>query len=279
MQANQKQMKVWSDNCPANFLHKYLLVEAEIARIFGRWQEAIDLYDQAIASAKEQEFIQNEAIANELAAKFWLEKGKEAFAQIYLKNAHQCYQLWGAKDKVKDLDRRYPQWLISSSSGTGKNFINASKITGNSSSEALDLATIIKASQTISSEIALDKLLKKLMKTVIENAGAQKGLLLLPSREELEQDDTQWVIQAEGSVDDHNITILNSIPIDSVDAAHRPLLSTTIINYVTHTQESVVLNDATHEGQFTQDPYIIATQPKSTLCRLTRKRETTCSIS
>ena len=262
LQANQKQMKIWSDNCPANFLHKYLLIEAEIARISGKWQDAIDLYDQAIASANEQEFIQNEALANELAAKFWLEKGKEAFAQIYLKNAHQCYQLWGAKDKVKDLDRQYPQGLTLSSSS----LINTSKITGKSGGEALDLATIIKASQTISSEIALDKLLKKLMKTVIENAGAQKGLLLLPSKEELEQDDTQWVIQAEGSVDDHDITILDSIPIGSVDVTHLPRLSTTIVNYVAHTQESVVLNDAAHEGQFTQDPYIVATQPKSILC-------------
>jgi PAS domain S-box-containing protein len=267
LEANQKKMKIWADNCPENFLHKYLLVAAEMARISGRWTEAMDLYDRAIESAREHEFVQNEALANELAAKFWLEQGKEAFAQLYLKKALQGYQLWGAKRKVEDLDGRYPQWLTSISSVIQNTFINTSTQISQSTYEAIDLATVIKASQAISSEIALDKLLEKLMKIVIENAGAQKGFLLLPSQGDLENEDSHWVIEAEGAVDEDAVTILQSIPVDSVAPSSQiSYLSAAIINYVAHTQQSIVLNDAAHEGQFTRDSYIVATQPKSVLC-------------
>jgi PAS domain S-box-containing protein len=267
LEANQKQMKIWADNCQENFLHKYLLVAAEMARISGRWTEAMDLYDRAIESAREHEFVQNEALANELAAKFWLEQGKEAFAQLYLKKALQGYQLWGAKRKVEDLDGRYPQWLTSISSVIQNTFINTSTQISQSTYEAIDLATVIKASQAISSEIALDKLLEKLMKIVIENAGAQKGFLLLPSQGDLENEDSHWVIEAEGAVDEDAVTILQSIPVDSVAPSSQiSYLSAAIINYVAHTQQSIVLNDAAHEGQFTRDSYIVATQPKSVLC-------------
>jgi PAS domain S-box-containing protein len=258
LEVNQRQMKIWADNCLENFFHKYLLVAAEMARISGKWQEAVDLYDQAIASAKEHEFIQNEALANELAGKFWLNRGKEEFAQLYLKKARQCYQIWGAKRKVADLDKRYSQWL----SATTPEVQTIATSISNGNNELIDLAAVIKASQAISSEIALDKLLEKLMKTVIENAGAQKGFLLLPVGY-LEQRSIRWSIEAEGIVDNGEITIGRHV---SVDSAQISMLSTAIINYVARTGESVVLNDATNEGQFTRDPYIISTQPKSILC-------------
>ncbi len=257
--ANQQRMKEWADNCPENFLHKYLLVAAEILRISGQWHQAVDLYDQAIESARENEFIQNEALANELAAKFWLERGKEEFAKLYMRKAHQGYQIWGAKRKVEDLDEKYPQWLTSKSS-TSKTTFRSTSTSTNSSGEALDLATVLKASQTISGEIVLSKLLQNMMKTVIENAGAQKGFLIL-------EKEGHWFIEAEGAVNSDNVTILQSVSVDSVDADHQiPLLSSAIVNYVAHTQENVVLTDAVQEGLFTRDRYIITTQPKSILC-------------
>ncbi|HEY9596601.1 MAG TPA: serine/threonine-protein kinase PknK, partial [Cyanophyceae cyanobacterium] len=177
LKLNQKQMKVWADNCPDNFLHSYLLVSAEMARISGKWQEAMELYDQAIESAKEHEFIQNEALANELAAKFWLARGKEEFAKIYLNKARQCYQIWGATRKVENLDRQYTQLLTSTASQNKS--ANPLTTSSQSSGEVLDLATVLKASQTISGEIILDKLLENLMNIMIENAGAQTGVLIL----------------------------------------------------------------------------------------------------
>jgi PAS domain S-box-containing protein len=266
---NQRQMKDWADNCPGNFLHKYLLVAAEMKRISGEWQEAIDLYDRAIDSAREHEFIQNEALANELAGRFWLERGKAEIAQIYLRKARQGYQIWGAKLKVEDLDARYPQYLTLISSATQSNFIDTSLTVATSTilvprgyaNESIDFAAVIKASQAISSEIDLDKLLERLMTTVIENAGAQKGFLLSPVGDL--DGDPHWVIKAEGIADEDEITIGRQVPIDSTQIS---MLSTSIVNYVARTQESLVLNDAAHEGQFIRDPYIVSTQPKSILC-------------
>jgi PAS domain S-box-containing protein len=265
--ANQQQMQIWADNCPENFLHKYLLVAAEMARIAGKWPAAMDLYDRAIAAARADEFIQNEALANELAAKFWLKQGKETFAQLYLKNARQGYQLWGAKRKVEDLEARYPQLLTSTSSEIQTNFINTSLPFSSNSYAAIDLATVIKASQAISSEITLDKLLAKLMKIAIENAGAQTGFLLLPAPGASELADRHWEIAAAGAIDDRDLSIRRSIPIEEIDPTTQiAYLSIAIVNYVARTQTSVVLNDATHTGQFIHDPYIIAAQPKSILC-------------
>lgn len=273
LKANQQRMKEWADNCPENFLHKYLLVAAEMSRISGQWYQAMNLYDQAIESARKNEFIQNEALANELAAKFWLEQGKEEFAQLYMRKACQGYQIWGAKRKVEVLEETYPQWFSSSSSNrklaTGA---TASSTTSNRLIEALDLTTIMKASQAISGEIVLEDLIEKLMKIAIENAGAQKGFLLL-------EKEGNWVIEAEGTVDSDEVHILQSISIGSISVNHQtPLLSASIINYVTRTQENLVLDDAAHEGQFIHDPYIVATQPKSILCTPLLNQGNLCGI-
>ena len=258
LETNRQKMKIWADNCPENLLHKYLLVEAEIARISSREIEVIwDLYDRAISSAHENGYIQNEALGNELAAKFWLSKGKEEIAQLYMKKAHYGYQLWGAKRKVDDLEEKYPQLLPLSSAVSRMTTIGTttnSTTTGSQSASALDLATVMKASLAISGEIVLDKLLSSLMKILIENAGAQVGYLILETSGKL-------LIEASGAVDDNNINVLQSIPIESSHS-----VSPTIINYVARTSESVVLNNATREGNFTNDPYIKQHQPKSILC-------------
>jgi predicted ATPase/GAF domain-containing protein/tRNA A-37 threonylcarbamoyl transferase component Bud32 len=258
IQANQLRMKEWADNCPENFLHKYLLVAAEICRSSGQWQQAINLYDRAIESAKEHEFVHNEALANELAAKFWLERNKEDFAQFYMRKAYQGYQIWGAKRKIELLEETYPQWFAS-----GRNLMTGTATfssTVQRSTETLDLTTVLKATQAISSEIVLENLIEKLIQIAIENAGAQKGCLIL-------KHEGDWVLEAQGEVDKDRVTILQSIPIDSIDPHNSTsILPTTIVNYVLHTQENVVLNDASREGQFTNDPYIVAANSKSILC-------------
>jgi predicted ATPase/signal transduction histidine kinase/CheY-like chemotaxis protein/tRNA A-37 threonylcarbamoyl transferase component Bud32 len=252
IETNQKEMKEWAELCPANFLHKYLLVAAEIARISDQWREAFALYDRAIESAKEHEFVQNEALGNELAAKFWLSQGKKDFAKPYMRKARQSYQIWGAVAKVRDLETRYPEFFPSTKSPTGSTTTTTiSTTSGTSKGEMLDLAAVMKASLALSGEIVLDKLLTKLMTIAIENAGAQKGYLLLQNQS------GQWAIEAEGRSE--TVTTNQSQAIDNN-------ASTAIINYVARTQESVVLADATNEGQYTRDPYIVATKPKSILC-------------
>ena len=258
LETNQTKMKDWADRCPENFLHKYLLVGAEMARIADQWQEAMELYDRAIESAKKHEFIQNEALGNELAAKFWLARGKEDFAKLYMRKARQGYQIWGAKRKVEDLEEKYPQWFTSQSDESD-NVTTTATTTSGRSAKFLDIETVIKASETLSKEIVLENLLANLMEIAIENAGAQKGFLIL----ETEQN---WFIEAEGNVDQSKTKLLQSIPIETKEETQNPLLCSAIVNYVARAKENIILDDACHKGDFTNDPYILATQAKSILC-------------
>jgi predicted ATPase/signal transduction histidine kinase/CheY-like chemotaxis protein/tRNA A-37 threonylcarbamoyl transferase component Bud32 len=256
---SQEKMKLWAHYAPMNYLHKYNLVQAETARVLGQLLEAEEFYEQAIQGARENGYIQEEALAYELAAKFYLFRGREKIAQTYIKEGHYCYERWGATAKVKDLETRYPQFFPQPSGMAHTPIHTASKTTSSSSDSALDLATVMKASQAISGEIFLDKLLGSLMKILIENAGAQTGFLILDKAGKL-------VIEASGEVDSNarsgkcgTIKVLQSIPIDN-------RLPASVINYVVRTKESVVLNDATREGNFTLDPYIKEHQTKSILC-------------
>ncbi len=260
VETNQIKMKNWARHCPENFQNKYDLIEAEKARVLGQNWRSQELYDQAIQGAKKYEFIHEEALAYERTAEFYLALNREEIGQLYLKNAHHCYTRWGAKAKVQALEKEYPQFLMGTTNRKEVSSIKTTESTGGTNPQALDLLTITKASEVLTSEIKLDKLLAKLMKTVIENGGAQRGFLLL-------EKDNQWFIEAEGQVDTEEMTILRSLAIDSVESDRfLPQLPVAIVNYVARTQENVVLNNAVEEGQFTLDPYIIASQPKSILC-------------
>lgn len=238
-----------------NHLHKYYLVEAEKARVLGQWFEAEELYEQAIQEARDNGYLQEEALAYELAAKFYLARGREKFAQTYMKEAHCCYEYWGATAKVKDLETRYPQFFPQSlgrvhlPSRTAEPLSNCSLI-------AFDLATVMKASQAISSEIELDQLLRFLMKILIENAGAQAGFLIL-------ENSGEWLIEASGELsDDENIHVTQLLRSISTEN-HLP---ESIVQYVIRTHEFVILNDATREGNFIHDPYIQHNQTQSIFC-------------
>jgi len=255
VQSNQKKMKRWAHYAPMNYLHKFYLVEAERYRILGKPQKAIDCYDRAIALAKENQYIQEEALAYELAAKFYLSQGKELIARTYLQEAHYRYLRWGAIAKVKDLETRYPQLLQKSESSLRGNVNSKTSVTstsGNQSSETLDLVTVIKAYQAISGEIVLEQLLMKLMKILLENAGAQTGYLIL-------EQGGKFAIEASGTVETDSITVLQSLPLET-------RVPISIVNYVARSRESVICNNASAEGKFNTDPYIQQHQPKSILC-------------
>jgi signal transduction histidine kinase/FixJ family two-component response regulator len=252
---NQEKMRNWADHAPMNFQHKYELVEAEKARVLGEYWQAMDYYDRAIAGAKEQGYIQEEALSNELAAKFYFECGREKVAQTYLTDAYYDYLRWGATAKVNDLEARYPHIFLQSpkqeSQGLEMNrTVSSTTIAG---VRSLDLAAVIKASQALSGEIVLENLLTKLMRNVMENAGAEIGFLILEKAGQL-------IIEA-SSFGQGEITVQQSTPVET--SQQLPL---SIINYVRSTQENVVLNDASSEGVFTTDSYISNKKPKSILC-------------
>ncbi|MEH2198158.1 ATP-binding sensor histidine kinase [Nostoc sp.] len=277
--ANQEKLKYWAIHAPMNFLHKFHLVEAERERVQGNKAEAIDLYDRAIALAKEHGYIQEEALANELAAKFYLDWGKERIAQEYITQAYYGYARWGAKAKVADLEKRYPQLLApilqqTSSLLTNETIFALESVTSNSSatsssssiSIALDLATILKASQTLSGEIELEKLLSVLLHIVIENAGADKCVFMLLESGRLM---IQALAQLSFSpVKNNQIAhinfdsmLLNPEPVeDSLD------LPVGLINTVKRSLQAAVIVDATVHPQLINDPYIQQQKPKSILC-------------
>jgi PAS domain S-box-containing protein len=254
--SNQEKMQRWADSAPTNFQHKYDLIAAEKARILGRTDEAMSLYERAIAGAKDNQFIQEEALASELAAKFYLVRGLARIAQIYIKEAHYCYRRWGATAKVKDLETRYPQFFPQSSGMANTPIHATAETTSNHSPTAFDLATVMKASQAISSEIELEQLLTSLMQILIENAGAQTGFLILENAGE-------WTIEAACELNDGDrvcaTRVLQSLPMANC-------LPESVIQYVIRTHESVILNDATCEGNFINEPYIQHNQTRSLLC-------------
>jgi PAS domain S-box-containing protein len=255
VEANQEKIKRWSDYAPMNYLHKFYLVEAERARVLGNDGEAREYYDRAIALADQNEYLNDEALAYELAARFYLTRNQKHVARHYLQDAHYAYQRWGAVAKVKDLERQYPQFLAKASINSLQTSLTSSTTgSGQMTSSVLDLNSALKASQTISSEILLDKLLENLVKIMIENAGAQTGFLILVK-------EGQLLIEAQGTVEQDKVIVSQST---LVSTSQRLPLS--LINYVARTKEDVVLTDATREGIFTADPYIAQNQPKSILC-------------
>ncbi|ODH02315.1 serine/threonine protein kinase [Nostoc sp. KVJ20] len=254
--ANQEKMQKWAYHAPMNFLHKFQLVEAEKARVLGQFFEAEEFYEQAILGAKENEYLQEEALGYELAAKHYLARGRERFAQLYMKEAHYCYERWGATAKAKDLETRYPQFFPQSLNVAPTPVHTTAGTTSNTSHIAFDLATVIRASQAISREIELDQLLNSLMQILIENAGAQTGCLILENAGE-------WAIEAACELAD-GANFCNTQILQSISIINR--LPESIIHYVIRTHESVILNDATCESNFINEPYIQQNQTKSLLC-------------
>jgi histidine kinase len=254
----QKQMKAWADQAPMNYRHKYHLIEAEQCRILGQSAKAADHYDHAIALAQDHEYLNEEALAHELAAQFYLAQDKPKLAQLHLQDAHYCYQRWGAIAKVQDLETRYASFLNPPPSTLSEGRLTTSSTTTSSTaSSVLDLAAVMQAAQALSSEIVLERLLAKLMKILIETAGAEKGYLLLETN-------GQFRIEVEGSVKADRIDVLQSIPPNH--PATEPRISMAIVHYVTRTRESLVLDNATQDRKFATDPYILEHHPQSVLC-------------
>ena len=252
--ANQETLQRWAFHAPQNFQHKYNLVEAEKARVLGQTLVAMELYDRAIQGAKEQQYTQEEALANELAGEFYLSLGREKIAKTYLTAAYYGYTAWGAKAKIQDLESRYSQLIVQNYDPEITHNKSITKTTTFGASGVLDFRTAIKASQALSCEIDLAKLLNKLIKIAIENAGAQTGLLIL-------EQNGQLLIEAAGAIDKDEVVVRQSIPVETSD-----MVPLSAINYVARTKENVVLNNANTEGIFTTDPYITSKQSKSILC-------------
>ena len=244
--AHGAQLRTWAANCPENFENCAALVSAEVARIEGRDSEAMRLYEQAIRSAHANGFIHNEAIAYEVAARFYAARGFDKIADAYFLEARYGYLRWGAEAKVRQLDQQYPQ-LRQEKRASSTSMIAAPV-------EHLDLATVMKVSQAVSGEMVPEKLIDRLMRAAIEHAGAERGLLIVPRGDDLQ-------IEAEAITSGEDVTV--HLRDAALTAA---VLPESLVRYVVRTRETVLLDNASSQDPFSTDPYIVQRLARSILC-------------
>lgn len=245
MAHDHRQLQDWAQQCPENFASRAALVAAQIAAVEGRTVEAQLLYEHAIEAAQQSGFVHIEALANELAARFYAARGLAKIARVYLQDAHYGYLRWGAEGKVRQLESRYPA-LRTQERTLGGTTTMATPV------EHLDLATVLKVSQAVSGEIVLERLTDTIMSTAIEQAGAERGLLILC-------DEGEQRIAAQVTTGG-NATALRDVPVSPA------LLPESVLFHVLRTRESVVLDDAVSEPTFAADPYVRKQRARSILC-------------
>jgi PAS domain S-box-containing protein len=247
MAGHEKQLQTWAENCPENFKNRAALVGAEIARIGGRTLDAEHLYEQAIRSAHANGFVHNEALANELAARFYVARGLEKIAHAYLRDARYGYLRWGATGKVRQLDELY-------------SYLSEERLPASTTStigtpvRQLDVEAVIKASQALSSEIVLGELVERLMHITVEHAGAERGLLILLRGSEPQ-------IEAEATTGNSGIQVTIK-PTAAVTSS----LPQTVLHYVIRTRECQVVDDTSLGGWYSDDEYVQQNRPRSFLC-------------
>ncbi|HEV7528911.1 MAG TPA: ATP-binding protein, partial [Solirubrobacteraceae bacterium] len=241
--AHREQLREWADNYPPTFGDKHALVSAEIARLEGRDADAMRLYEAAIRSARENGFVQNEGLAQEVAARFYAARGFETIAHALLRNARHCYLRWGALGKVRQLEQRHPRLHEESARSAPTAAVGQ-----------LDLDTVVKASQAVSGEIELGKLIETLMRIAVEHAGAERGLLIM-----MRDDAPRIEAQATSGRGTVEVTLRHA-------AVTRSELPEAVLHTVIRTRESVILDDASTHHPFSADGYIRDTHARSVLC-------------
>ncbi|MGJ5131975.1 trifunctional serine/threonine-protein kinase/ATP-binding protein/sensor histidine kinase [Bradyrhizobium oligotrophicum] len=241
------RLATWAESCPSTFADKHALLRAEIARLDGHDTDAMRFYEVAVRSARVNGFPHYEGLAYELAARFYRARGYEEIADLYLRNARRCYALWGADGKVRQLDETNPHFRPLETASASSNTIGTPV-------EHLDLATVMKVLQSIAGEMVLEKLLDTLMRTALEQAGAERGLLILARAAEPR-------IAARAAVAGPVIRV--DLPDESVDPAALPQ---SVLQYVLRTHDAVILSDAALEAPFAGDAYVREHRLRSALC-------------
>ena len=278
---NQDKLKKWAILAPENNLHKWTLVEAERAAQTDRIEKAMNLYDQAVQGARKSGFLQEEALSLELAGRFYEQRGNEFIAGSYLIEARYCYQKWGAQAKVEQLDQLYPRLkhtftslLKTKTDRTHFSTENNLLIPSYSSSDTqnLDYNTVLKALHTISGEIVLENLLRRMLQMVLTNSGASRAVLLLNHQ-------GIWYKEAQASAGEEEVSIeekqINFSEQDSIKfyeasaseklSALKEELPKLLLQYIIRTSQTVLINDTSQNNKFSNDPYLFKNPPKSLL--------------
>ncbi len=244
-----KTLRKFTASVPANCLAKRHLVEAELNRLHGKNREAGGGYQKAVAAAREHGFINDEALANELASRFWAASDPEKSHQ-YLLEARRLYQKWGAEAKVNWLDQQYGLKPSALPLETKKTITRS----GYQSSSEIDMLSLTKAALAISGEIQIGRLMSQLMHVVVENAGAQNGFFII------ERED-HWQIEAHGSVESGDGGAWPGAPL-----AGNQFVPESIVQFVARTREDLVIPDVQQDHRFAKDPIVRQKQIRSLIC-------------
>jgi predicted ATPase/serine phosphatase RsbU (regulator of sigma subunit) len=260
LRQEEEAFRKWAEASPANHAHRHALVSAEIAALAGDTELAMDLYDRAVKLAREGGFLYHEAEANELAGKYHLRKQRTAVARAYLQEAWYGYQQWGAKTKTRQLIESYPTLLggVDQAAAASRTATSSAGGTTHSSTtdaaRGLDLVTAVRATQALAGELELGTLLERLMRVIVENAGAQRGILVLNRDGRLE-------VEALVTVGERDVKLGLREPIERSTE-----LATSVVQYVSRSKEALVLPDAAADPRFARDPYVAKRRPRSLLC-------------
>ncbi|MBM5572582.1 MULTISPECIES: response regulator [Deefgea] len=265
LQLNEKFL-AWAQQCPANFAAQSLLLQAQLAQLNGDTACAITLYPQAIATAKNNQYVNLAALANELYGEFWLVQRQERIAEVFFRDALQLYRTWGAEGKAKQLQYRYPELVPvtrnKNRQTTSMTPLSGTANTGMGSLHFLDLASILKANHALSSEVALSPVLAKLLGIVKENSGAQTVRLFL-SNTNPKASTEAWFLEGEAS--DNQVNVLQSQAI-ALNGLSSPLLPLSLLRYVVRSGKEVIEENICHSENYAMDPYVLAQHPKSVMC-------------
>ncbi|HZU81302.1 MAG TPA: AAA family ATPase [Polyangiaceae bacterium] len=251
----REKLRVWAELCPENFAHKHHLLCAEMGRVEGEpLEQVIRSYEEAAASTGDG-FVHIAALAHELQARCWRERGHQQMAAMLLREAHRLYARWGATAKLRALEQIHPD-VLSPADRPEDHAAKTSALTTGATASTLDLDSILKATRAISGEVKVDRLFSTLMATLIENAGAEHGCLVLKN-----DGDQRLYVEAAAGVDAGPAPVRRSVPLES--AAR---VCPEIVRYVVRTREALVLDDAAQRGAFQADAYIRQHSVRSVLC-------------
>ncbi|KFE64304.1 trifunctional serine/threonine-protein kinase/ATP-binding protein/sensor histidine kinase [Hyalangium minutum] len=256
-EAHWRQLEEWADTCPGTFRALERLVFAELSRLRGRLDEALPAYEEALRMARENGFIQHVALACELAANFYRRRQAPFIAEAYARQAREAYAQWGAHGKVKQLDALWPSLVTLAAPASATN-------TTTSEGREIDALAVVKAQQAVSSEIVLERLVSTLMRVATENAGAQRGALLLPRGDKLVA--VAVTVSTAGGA--------QSLPPEEAEAS----LPWTILSYVRRTREHVLIGDASAPHPFSSDPYLARSGAWSVLCLPLMRQESLSGV-
>jgi transcriptional regulator with GAF, ATPase, and Fis domain/predicted ATPase len=252
LDASRTSLKELADNCPENFRCFWLALSGEMARVAGDRENALSMFEEALAYARETGNLQQEALANELCARVWLTSGQRDTAASFLRAARACYVAWGAVTKVRQLDAVYGP--LAQPSDLAESTAPAAMQTPAPEGVLVDMATVLKVARAIAVEIELDELLRKLMTIALENAGAERGLFL-------QERDGTLMIEAEARASGGPVLVRQSLPWESFDG-----LSHAVVRYVRRTAQDLVVGNLAADERFASDPYVAATNARSMLC-------------